>query len=154
MPTPFIMPKMDMDQESVYINEWLKKEGDTIEKGEPVIVIETDKITSEVEAPASGRLAGILYGENTEAPVTKIVAYILDEGETAEDLPDLGEAEISPKTLESESEDMSATSEKSEKQATTLAARMAKAENLNLRYVPHLFREIRRRIVSGRGWPG
>jgi len=87
MPIPFIMPKMDMDQESVVIIEWLKKEGDLVEKGEPVIVVETDKITSEVEAPASGKLSGFLYQENEVAPVTKVVAYILKEGETEADLP-------------------------------------------------------------------
>ena len=82
MPTPFIMPKMDMDQESVTILEWLKKEGEKVEKGEAVIVVETDKLTSEIEAPASGTLTGILYKENEEAPVTKVVAYILAEGES------------------------------------------------------------------------
>jgi len=87
MPIPFIMPKMDMDQESVTIIEWLKKEGDHIEKGEPVIVVETDKITSEIEAPATGKLAGLLYHENEIAPVTKVVAYVLKEGETDADLP-------------------------------------------------------------------
>jgi pyruvate dehydrogenase E2 component (dihydrolipoamide acetyltransferase) len=87
MPTPFIMPKMDMDQEVVTIIKWLKKEGDQIEKGEPVIEVETDKIASEIEAPESGILANILYHEYEEAPVTKVVAYILKEGETAQDLP-------------------------------------------------------------------
>ena len=87
MPIPFIMPKMDMDQEVVTIMMWLKKEGDRIEKGEPVIEVETDKIASEIEAPESGILANILYHENEEAPVTKVVAYILQEGETAQDLP-------------------------------------------------------------------
>ena len=48
MPIPFIMPKMDMDQEEAFIGQWLKKEGDHVEKGETVIIIETDKITSEV----------------------------------------------------------------------------------------------------------
>ena len=87
MPIPFIMPKMDMDQESVTIIEWLKKEGDEVDKGEPVIVVETDKITSEVEAPASGTLAGLLYHENEVTPVTKVVAYILRDGETEADIP-------------------------------------------------------------------
>lgn len=87
MPSPFIMPKMDMDQEVVTIITWLKKEGERIEKGEPVIEVETDKIASEIEAPESGILAGILYHENEEAPVTKPVAYILKEGETPADLP-------------------------------------------------------------------
>jgi len=61
----------------------VKNEGDQIEKGEPVIEVETDKITSEIEAPESGILANILYHENEEAPVTKVVAYILKEGENA-----------------------------------------------------------------------
>ena len=87
MPTPFIMPKMDMDQEVVTIITWLKKEGDRIEKGEPVVEVETDKIVSEIEAPESGILANILYHENEEAPVTKVVAYILKEGETLDSLP-------------------------------------------------------------------
>jgi len=91
MPIPFILPKMDMDQTEVYIDQWLKNEGDFIEKGETVIIVETDKITSEVEAPASGKLARILYHENETAPVTKIVAYILQEGETEDDLPKMEE---------------------------------------------------------------
>jgi len=65
----------------------VKNEGDQIEKGEPVIEVETDKITSEIEAPESGILANILYHENEEAPVTKVVAYILKEGETLDSLP-------------------------------------------------------------------
>ena len=87
MPTPFIMPKMDMDQESVVIIEWLKTEGDVVEKGETVVVVETDKVTSEVEAPASGHLAGILYHANQEVPVTEVIAYILGENESMDDLP-------------------------------------------------------------------
>lgn len=87
MPTPFIMPKMDMDQEYVTIINWLKKEGEWIKKGEPVIEVETDKIASEIEAPESGILASILYHENEEAPVTKVVAYILKEGESLDSVP-------------------------------------------------------------------
>ncbi len=57
-----------------------------------MIIVETDKITSEVEAPASGKLARILYHENETAPVTKIVAYILQDGETEDDLPNMEES--------------------------------------------------------------
>jgi pyruvate dehydrogenase E2 component (dihydrolipoamide acetyltransferase) len=136
MPTPFIMPKMDMDQESVIINEWLKSEGEFVEKGEPVIVIETDKITSEVEAPASGRLARILYENNEEAPVTKVVAYILGEDETEADLPESSE-KPKPKEEKKVKQDVSEpTVEKTRKSATPIAARMAKAENIDLDKVP------------------
>jgi pyruvate dehydrogenase E2 component (dihydrolipoamide acetyltransferase) len=127
------MPKMDMDQEEVVIDQWLKKEGDTVEKGEPVIIVETDKITSEVEAPASGKLARFLYKENETAPVTKVVAYILQEGETEEDLPELekpvGEIHQADKLSHE------VIGEKSIP-ATALAIRMAVAEGINLSEVP------------------
>jgi pyruvate dehydrogenase E2 component (dihydrolipoamide acetyltransferase) len=136
MPTPFIMPKMDMDQESVYISEWLKKEGEQVEKGEPVIIIETDKITSEVEAPASGKLARILYPENADAPVTEVMAYILHEGETEADLPPLEEEQPSAQFKEKSIDKKEETQEIAKKAATPLAARMAEAENVDLKEVP------------------
>jgi pyruvate dehydrogenase E2 component (dihydrolipoamide acetyltransferase) len=132
MPTPFIMPKMDMDQESVIINEWLKKEGDPVEKGEPVILVETDKITSEVESPASGRLARVLYEENAETPVTEVIAYILHDGETEADLPDLA-AETKPIEQEVVKQDVSTLKTKQPtKAATPVAQRMAQAEEIDL----------------------
>jgi len=129
IPTPFIMPKMDMDQETVTINEWLKKEGDAIQKGEPVLVIETDKITSEVEAPASGTLARILYGENEEAPITEVVAYILQENETEADLPERPE----PKTKNGVNHfESTLTTEETQIAATPIARRMAEEKGLDL----------------------
>jgi len=155
MPIPFIMPKMDMDQESVTIIEWLKKEGDHIEKGEPVIVVETDKITSEIEAPATGKLAGLLYHENEIAPVTKVVAYVLKEGETDADLPseDKSEEQIeepsvasqestSSSTLDEAKQELNVVSEEPEEitprvetPATPLARRIAKEASVNLNLI-------------------
>jgi pyruvate dehydrogenase E2 component (dihydrolipoamide acetyltransferase) len=142
MPTPFIMPKMDMDQETVTINEWLKKEGDQVEKGEPVVVIETDKITSVVDAPAAGRLAGIKYGDDEEAPVTQVIAYILQEGETEADLPE--DQEEKPEKTEPtgqkpvKQDESTLTTEKPSKSkpTTPVAARMAEAEEIDLSQVP------------------
>jgi pyruvate dehydrogenase E2 component (dihydrolipoamide acetyltransferase) len=136
MPTPFVMPKMDMDQESVYISEWLKREGEHVEKGEPVIIIETDKITSEVEAPASGKLARILYPENVDAPVTEVMAYILADGETEADLPPLEEEQPSTQVEEKSIDKKEETQEIAKKAATPLAARIAEAENVDLKEVP------------------
>lgn len=96
MPIPFIIPKMDMDQESVVIARWLKGEGDYVKKDEAVIEVETDKITADVEAPASGILTHLLYNEGDTAPVTKVVAYILEEGETADNLPQETKQESHP----------------------------------------------------------
>ncbi len=134
MPTTFIMPKMDMDQETVHINEWLKKEGDIVQKGEPVIVIETDKITSEVEAPETGKLVGIKYGENVDVPVTKVVAYILGEGETEADLPKGPEPDTEKGVKQEESSTLQV--EKHEKPATSVAKRMAESEGIDLSQVP------------------
>ena len=133
MPTPFIMPKMDMDQETVHIDEWLKKEGDLVTKGEPVVVIETDKITSEVEAPATGKLTHLLYGENVDVPVTKVIAYILAEGETEADLPEMDKpaAEAEEKPVEEV-----APVAKGSKSATPVAKRMMEENNLSLEEVP------------------
>ncbi|MFN2304685.1 MAG: 2-oxo acid dehydrogenase subunit E2, partial [Anaerolineales bacterium] len=98
-------------------------------KGEPVVVIETDKITSEVEAPATGRLARILYHENQTAPVTKVVAYILEEGETEADLPKEEKPEVEkPSEVK---EDLPIKSE-SKKSATPVAKRMADVEDIDL----------------------
>ncbi len=138
MPTPFIMPKMDMDQETVTINEWLKKEGETVQKGEPVVMIETDKITSEVEAPASGTLTRVKYGSNEDVPVTQVIAYILEEGETEADLPQEEKAANTEPQAEKvvKQDESTSTAEERQKPATPVAERMAKAEDIDLSKVP------------------
>lgn len=129
MPIPFIMPKMDMDQEEAFIGQWLKKEGDHVEKGETVIIIETDKITSEVEAPATGTLARLLYHDNESVPVTTVVAYILEEGESEADLP----GEEKQLHDQPDNKDEAAVSQENKRNiATPIAMKMAEAENINL----------------------
>lgn len=133
MPIPFIMPKMDMDQEEAFIGQWLKKEGDHVEKGETVIIIETDKITSEVEAPATGTLARLLYHENESAPVTNVVAYILEDGETEADLPEQEDQDSEQTVIE---EKNPVTRQNNRVIATPVAARLAEAENIDLHDIP------------------
>ena len=87
MSVPFIMPKFDMDQEDATVVEWIKKEGDKIELDEPVLTVETDKVAIEVPAPASGTLANILVGKGDIVPVATVIAYVLEEGESLDDLP-------------------------------------------------------------------
>ena len=81
MATDVIMPKVDMDQETGTVGEWLKKDGDTVKQGEDILVIETDKVAIEVEAPASGILSGILVQEGETVPIATTIAYILEPGE-------------------------------------------------------------------------
>jgi len=149
MPTPFIMPKMDMDQEMVTIIEWLKKEGDKVEKGEPVIVIETDKITSEVEAPASGKLAGILYKENEEAPVTRVVAYILADGESEADLPKVAEkAEPKDEEMVNNIDEEIADQPTTQKAATPVAKQLASALHININQIPSSGKKVTKADVE------
>ena len=76
-----IMPKFGFTQEESEIIEWLKKDGETVEKGYPIATVSTDKLSMEVEAPENGILAGIRFQEGDVVPVTTIIAYILQPGE-------------------------------------------------------------------------
>jgi pyruvate dehydrogenase E2 component (dihydrolipoamide acetyltransferase) len=70
-----------MTQETSTIVEWLVKEGDHVEKGQPLLEVVTDKVNMEVEAPASGVLTNIKAAPNDVVPVTQVIAYIAEPGE-------------------------------------------------------------------------
>jgi len=82
MPVPVIMPKFSMTQEEGRVMAWLAAEGDVVEKGDPIMEVETDKVTMEVEAPESGVLRGLLVEEGDVTPVTAVIAHIVLPGET------------------------------------------------------------------------
>lgn len=88
MPKQVIMPKFGMDQETGTVVAWLRQEGEQVEKGEPILEVETDKVNMEVEAPASGILQGIRVGPGITVPIGDVIAYILKPGETLPDPPD------------------------------------------------------------------
>ena len=75
------MPALGMAQDTGTVVRWLKTEGDVVTKGEPLLEIETDKVTVEVEAPADGTLAGIRAGEGDVVPVGEPVGLVLAAGE-------------------------------------------------------------------------
>lgn len=81
MAVPLIMPKLEMSQETATVIEWMRHEGDSVEKGEALLTVETDKVTVDVESPASGVLAGVRAAPNQVVPVTEVIAYILGPGE-------------------------------------------------------------------------
>lgn len=81
MPVPVIMPKFSMTQEEGRVMAWLVAEGDIVEKGDPLLEVETDKVTMEVEAPESGVLRGVAVKEGDVAPVTAVIAHIVLPGE-------------------------------------------------------------------------
>ncbi len=76
-----IMPKVDMDQETGTVVEWIKTSGQPVEQGEIILVIETDKVAIDVEAPGTGILEGISAHSGDVVPIGTVIAYILEEGE-------------------------------------------------------------------------
>ncbi|HVC86265.1 MAG TPA: dihydrolipoamide acetyltransferase family protein [Gaiellaceae bacterium] len=82
MPSDVIMPALGMAQETGKVLRWLKAEGDAVEKGEPLLEIETDKVTVEIEAPATGVLAGVRAAEGDDVPVGETIAFLLAAGES------------------------------------------------------------------------
>ena len=78
-----IMPALGMAQETGVLISWLKHEGDSVVKGEPLMEIETDKATVEIEAPESGLLGGVSAQPGDVIPVGQTIAWILAAGEPA-----------------------------------------------------------------------
>ena len=80
MSTEFIMPKLGLTMEEGTILEWLVEDGAEITAGMPVLRIETDKVESDVESPASGRFHRL--GTQGEAyPCGALIGYLLADGE-------------------------------------------------------------------------
>ena len=85
MAIKFGMPSLGHTMEKGKVIEWLKQEGETLAKGEPMVVIETDKVVTEVEAPADGVLAHIVVGREEERPIGATLALLSDPGEVLSD---------------------------------------------------------------------
>lgn len=80
-----VIPMLGVTVENGKIVEWLKTEGDPVEKGESLFIVEADKVTTEVESPATGILAKILLPEGEEVPVLTVVGLITEPGEAIPD---------------------------------------------------------------------
>jgi pyruvate dehydrogenase E2 component (dihydrolipoamide acetyltransferase) len=94
MAKPVIMPKLGQTVEESTIVQWLKKEGDQVQKGDVLLEIETDKATLEVESFVEGILLRILRGDGDTVPVMEVIGYV---GEPGESLPELPKAVAEPK---------------------------------------------------------
>ena len=93
-----VMPRLDPGMASGKIVEWLKKEGEIVQKGEPILVVEGEKTTFEVEAPESGVLTKILASPGTDVEVSHPVAVIGEASTGAQSTSpprNVGRAELS-----------------------------------------------------------
>ncbi len=76
-----VMPALEMAQETGKLISWLKKEGQEVAKGEPLLEVETDKAVMEVEAPGDGILAGVKVQAGDVVPVGQTIAWLVAPGE-------------------------------------------------------------------------
>ena len=81
MATDVIMPQMGFDMEEGTVVRWLKAEGDNVDRGEPIVEVETDKATVEVESFASGLLRRIVVTEGVTVPVGEVIGIIASADE-------------------------------------------------------------------------
>lgn len=85
MATELLMPKLGLTMTEGTIDEWKKKEGDTVQKGEILYSVATDKLTNDVESDADGVLLKILVAEGETVPCKTLVGWIGAPGEAVPD---------------------------------------------------------------------
>jgi pyruvate dehydrogenase E2 component (dihydrolipoamide acetyltransferase) len=127
MPTNVIMPALELAQETGKVLRWMKAPGDPVRKGEPLVEIETDKVTVEIEAPASGILSNVTAREGDVIPVGQTIALIADSGPLTAPSPRRGEGETAKAGLPG--------LPSSEIKASPLARRLAEEHGVDLAQV-------------------
>ncbi len=150
MSIEIFMPALSPTMEKGTLAKWLVKEGDTVESGDVIAEIETDKATMEVESIDDGTVAKILVGEGTDdVPVGQIIAVLAEEGEEVGDVdvsaptaPVAAPASVETPTVEEASKAMptpvngqitgSVTNGKERVKASPLAKRIAKQAGLDI----------------------
>ncbi|MCD6167792.1 MAG: 2-oxo acid dehydrogenase subunit E2 [Caldisericia bacterium] len=110
------MPKFGLTMETGFIEKWFKKEGEKVQKGEPLLEVSSEKITNEVASPVSGIVKKIIGEEGKEYKVGEVIALIEEEGEKEE------KKEIAPPSRKGEERI----------KISPLARRIAKEMNIDL----------------------
>ena len=89
MVTPIVMPKYGQQQDEGTVVRWQKQEGETVEKGDVLVELETDKASFEYEAPATGVLRKIVAQEGATVPVLSVIAVLTDRADEPFDMDSL-----------------------------------------------------------------
>ncbi len=84
MATKVLVPLLGEGVEEVTVIKWLKKEGDSVNELEPLLEVNTDKVDTEIPAPASGTVLKIVAEEGVPAKVGTVLAFIGKPGESVE----------------------------------------------------------------------
>ncbi len=85
MVTRIVMPRLSLTMKTGSVIQWFKQEGEQVEKGEPLLEVLSDKVTYDVEAPASGMLGRILAEEGNDFPVGTTLGLLTAPGEELAD---------------------------------------------------------------------
>ena len=88
MPTAVLVPPLGQTVDTLTLAQWLKQEGDAVRQGEPLYVVETDKASLEIEAPASGILRQVTAKPGDEVAVFSTIAMIAAPDEEEETTTD------------------------------------------------------------------
>lgn len=86
MVTAVRLPKFGETMRDATIGKWYKNEGDKVEKGEPLVQVETEKFTIDVEAPASGIIRKIIAAEGSVVVVGELLGIIAGADEEVPDI--------------------------------------------------------------------
>lgn len=105
MAVEILMPKLGLTMTEGTVDEWLKKEGDFVKKGDPVCTISSEKLTYDVEAPEDGTIIKIVATEGTEVPCITPIGYVGMPGETIEAAEDASAAEVAAPVVEEKVEE-------------------------------------------------
>jgi len=133
MATNVIMPALELAQETGKLLRWIKAPGDTVRKGEPIAEIETDKVTLELEAPASGVLSAVTAQEGDVVPVGHTIAQIAAASEAASTLSPQGRGQgEGPKGEGPKGEGPEAPAPDSRPKASPLARKIAEEHGIDL----------------------
>ena len=82
--TPVYMPKYGMTMMEAEIIQWLVEQGTQVAKGDPLVSIETEKVSSSVEAPKDGFVGPLLFSEGDSVEVGSVLLYLFDSEEEIE----------------------------------------------------------------------
>jgi len=127
------MPALELAQETGKLLRWIKAAGDTVRKGEPIAEIETDKVTLELEAPASGVLSAVTAQEGDVVPVGHTIAQIAAASEAASTLSPQGRGQgEGPKGEGPKGEGPEAPAPDSRPKASPLARKIAEEHGIDL----------------------
>ena len=146
MPKEVIMPALGMAQDEGVLLRWLKKEGEMVQAGEPLMEVATDKVDVQVEAPASGLLTAVTAQEGDEIPVGQVIALIAAEGE---ELPAKPVSAPQATDMEGSEGEPPAQSVPSQSRVPSpVAARMAAQHGIDLADVPAVGGRISREDIE------